>query len=76
MKKIITVVVVLVALLLVAPWGVGKLAEKRLDHGLEQLVEAAPYLTVVERKYTGGWFKSEQVVTFEAFNRHKQNRRS
>ena len=39
MKKIITVVVVLVALLLVAPWGVGRLAEKRLDHGLEQLVE-------------------------------------
>ena len=67
MKKIITVVVVLVAVLLVAPWGVGKLAEKRLDHGLEQLVEAAPYLTVVERKYTGGWFKSEQVVTFEVF---------
>jgi len=68
MKKIITVVVVLVALLLVAPWGVGKLAEKRLDHGLNQLVEAAPYLTVVERKYTHGWFKSEQVVTFEVFS--------
>jgi uncharacterized protein YdgA (DUF945 family) len=67
MKKIIIVVVVLVALLVVAPWGVGKLAEKRLDHGLDKLVEAAPYLTVVERKYTGGWFKSEQVVTFEAF---------
>ncbi len=67
MKKIVIVVVVLVALLVVAPWGVGKLAEKRLDHGLDQLVEAAPYLTVVERKYTPGWFKSEQVVTFEAF---------
>jgi uncharacterized protein YdgA (DUF945 family) len=67
MKKIVTVVVVLAALLLVAPWGVGKLAEKRLDYGLEQLVKAAPYLKVVERKYTGGWFKSEQVVTFEVF---------
>ena len=54
MKKIVVVVVVLVALLLVAPWGVGKLAEKRLDHGLDKLVEAAPYLTVVERKYTHG----------------------
>jgi uncharacterized protein YdgA (DUF945 family) len=66
-KKIVIVAVVLVALLAVAPWGVGKLAEKRLDHGLEKLVEAAPYLTVVDRKYTPGWFKSEQVVTFEAF---------
>jgi uncharacterized protein YdgA (DUF945 family) len=67
-KKIVIVVVVLVAFLVVAPWGVGKIAEKRLDHGLDQLVQAAPYLTVVERKYTPGWFKSEQVVTFEVFS--------
>jgi hypothetical protein len=68
MKKLVVVAVVLVALLVVAPWGVGRLAEKRLDHGLDKLVEAAPYLTVVERKYTPGWFKSEQVVTFEVFS--------
>ena len=67
MKKWVIAIVVLVVLLAVAPWGVGKVAEKRLDRGLEQLVEAAPYLSVVERKYTPGWFKSEQVVTFEAF---------
>jgi uncharacterized protein YdgA (DUF945 family) len=67
MKKLIVLAVVLVLALVVAPWGVGRLAEKRLDRGLEQLVEAAPYLKVVERKWTGGWFKSEQVVTFEAF---------
>ncbi len=68
MKKIVVVVVVLVLALLVAPWGVGKLAEKRLDVGLDKLVEQAPYLKVVDRKWTGGWFKSEQVVTFEAFS--------
>jgi len=68
MKKSVIVVVVLAALLLVAPFGVGKLAEKRLDHGLDKLVEEAPYLTIVERKYTGGWFKSEQVVTFEVLS--------
>ncbi|HEU5135308.1 MAG TPA: YdgA family protein [Steroidobacteraceae bacterium] len=67
MKKLVVAVVVLVVLLTVAPWGVGKVAEKRLDRGLEQLIEVAPYLTVVERKYTPGWFTSEQVVTFEAF---------
>jgi len=67
MKKIVIAVVVLVALLVVAPWGIGKLAEKRIDHGLVQLTELAPYLKVVDNKYTTGWFKSEQVVTFEAF---------
>jgi uncharacterized protein YdgA (DUF945 family) len=66
-KKLVIGVVVVVVLLVVAPWGVGKVAEKRLDRGIDKLVEIAPYLTVVERKYTPGWFKSEQVVTFEAF---------
>ena len=68
MKKIVIVVVVLVLALVVAPWGVGKIAEKRLDQGLDKLVEQAPYLKVVDRKWTGGWFKSEQVVTFEVFS--------
>jgi uncharacterized protein YdgA (DUF945 family) len=65
MKKIVIVVVVLVLALVVAPWGVGRVAESRLNHGLDKLVEAAPYLKVTERKWTGGWFKSEQLVTFE-----------
>ena len=68
MKKIVVVVAVLVLALIVAPWGVGKVAEKRLNAGLDKLVEQAPYLKVVDRKWTGGWFKSEQIVTFEAFS--------
>ncbi|HWN46742.1 MAG TPA: DUF945 family protein, partial [Steroidobacteraceae bacterium] len=64
MKKIVVVVAVLALALIVAPWGVGKVAEKRLNAGLDKLVEQAPYLKVVDRKWTGGWFKSEQVVTF------------
>src|SRR5262245_9598943 len=68
MKKLVIVVVVLAALLLVAPFGIGKLAEKRINKGLDKLVEEAPYLTIVERKYTSGWFKSEQEVTFEVFS--------
>jgi uncharacterized protein YdgA (DUF945 family) len=67
MKKIVIVVVVLVALLVVAPMGIGKLAEKRVNHGLDQLTEVAPYLKVVENKYTAGLYKSEQLVTFEVF---------
>jgi uncharacterized protein YdgA (DUF945 family) len=65
MKKLVVVVVVLAAILLLAPYGVGKLAEKRMNHGLDVLVEQAPYLVIAERKWTGGWFKSRQEVTFE-----------
>jgi uncharacterized protein YdgA (DUF945 family) len=65
MKKIVIVVVVLVLALVVAPWGVGRVAETRLNQGLDKLVETAPYLKVTERKWTSGWFKSEQLVTFE-----------
>jgi Bacterial protein of unknown function (DUF945) len=54
MKKIIVTLVVLLLLLVAAPWGVGRLAEKRIDAGLDQLVKEAPYITVVERKWTGG----------------------
>ena len=67
MKKIVTLVVVLVLLLVVAPFGVGKLAEKRLNEGLDKAITEAPYIKVVDRKWSGGWFKSEQVVTFELF---------
>lgn len=65
MKKLVIVVVVLAAVCLVAPFGIGKLAEKRLNNSLDKLVENAPYFKIAERKWTGGWFKSEQVVTFE-----------
>jgi len=68
MKKIVVVVAVLALALIVAPWGVGRVAETRLNAGLDKLVEQAPYLKVVDRKWTGGWFKSEQIVTFEAFS--------
>src|SRR5689334_13871961 len=65
MKKIIVAVVVLLLVLVVAPWGVGRLAEKRVNDGLDQLVQQAPYLSIVDRKWTPGWFRSEQEVTFE-----------
>jgi uncharacterized protein YdgA (DUF945 family) len=65
MKKIVIVVVVLAVILLVAPFGIGKVAEGRVNRGLDKLVEQAPYIQVAERKWTGGWFKSEQLVTFK-----------
>jgi len=68
MKKIVIVAAVLVLALLVAPWGIGKVAEKRFNEDLDWMVAQAPYLKIVERKWTRGWFKSEQVVTIEAFS--------
>jgi uncharacterized protein YdgA (DUF945 family) len=65
MKKIVITVLVLGLLLVAAPWGIGKLAETRVNSGLDQVVKEAPYLTIVERKWTRGWFRSEQEVTFE-----------
>jgi hypothetical protein len=44
----------------VAPWGIGQLAERRVNAGLDRIVEQAPYLTIAERQWTRGWFRSEQ----------------
>ena len=60
MKKIIVIALALLAVLVLAPWGIGAVAEKRVNAGLDQLVETAPYVSIVERKWTRGWFRSEQ----------------
>jgi len=58
--------VIIVAVLLVcAPLGMGRIAASRIDRGLDKLVKQAPYIKVAERKWTWGWFHSEQQVTFE-----------
>ena len=65
MKKITIAALLLILVLVVAPWGIGQLAEQRVNAGLDRIVEQAPYLTIAERKWTRGWFRSEQQVTFE-----------
>jgi len=64
-KKAVIVVAILLLVLVASPWGIGRIAESRVDRGIDQLVEVAPYLRIAERKYTPGWFRSEQEVTFE-----------
>lgn len=68
MKKVLVGVIVLGLLLAVAPFAIGKLAEKRIERGLDQLVLEAPFLRIAERKYRVGWFSSELDVTFELFS--------
>jgi uncharacterized protein YdgA (DUF945 family) len=67
MKKLVSLVVLLALVLLVAPYGIGVMAEKRINHGLDELVEQAPYLTIAEKKYSRGWFHSEQDVSIDLF---------
>jgi len=67
MKKVIVVGLIVVVLLLLAPFGIGQLAAKRINDGLDNLVIEAPFLSIVERKYHGGWFSSDLDVTFEMF---------
>jgi uncharacterized protein YdgA (DUF945 family) len=65
MKKSIVAALVLVACLLLAPFGFGKLAEKRVNAGLDELAEQMPYVVITERTWQGGWFKSSQQVKIE-----------
>lgn len=65
MKKSIAAALVLVACLLLAPFGFGKLAERRVNAALDVLVEQVPYLVISDRTWQGGWFKSHQEVTFD-----------
>jgi uncharacterized protein YdgA (DUF945 family) len=65
MKKIVIVVVVLAAILLITPYGIGKVAEKRINGSIDKLMVHVPYVKVAERTWSGGWFKSEQTLTFE-----------
>ncbi|MEO8064831.1 MAG: DUF945 family protein [Pseudomonadota bacterium] len=67
MKNYLTAAVVLLLVLVAAPWGIGMVAEQRVNSGLDQLVKIAPYLSIVDRKWQRGWFTSEQEVTFEVF---------
>jgi len=65
MKKLIAALVVLVLLLVAAPWVAGSIARARMDRAYESMHKKAPYLRVTAGKWTGGWLHSEHVVTFE-----------
>jgi uncharacterized protein YdgA (DUF945 family) len=65
LKKGITIVVVMALLLVGLPWVIGNIVEDRVDRGFDKVLAEAPYLEIVERHYTKGWFRSEQEVTFE-----------
>ena len=63
MKRAVAAILVMAVLLVGAPWVIGNIAQDRVDRGLDALVEAAPYLGIVERTYTRGWFRSDSRIT-------------
>jgi uncharacterized protein YdgA (DUF945 family) len=65
LKKIIAALLVLALVLAAAPWGMGRIAQSRIDKGLASMVRKAGYIRIVESRWSGGWFHSGQLVTFE-----------
>ncbi|MEJ0098521.1 MAG: DUF945 family protein [Pseudomonadota bacterium] len=65
MKKLISIVVLVAVLLAAAPGLTGRIARNRIDQAFESVPEKAPYLKIVENKWTSGWFSSEHLTTFE-----------
>lgn len=68
MKKYIIAAAVLVIALAIAPFAIGKIAERRIDANLDKLLVDAPFLSISKRDYHSGWFNSELDVTFELFS--------
>ena len=68
MKKSLIALVIVVVVLALSPLVIGKMAERRIDAGLDKLLVEAPFITISERKYHSGWFSSELDVTFELFS--------
>jgi uncharacterized protein YdgA (DUF945 family) len=73
MKKAVTLVFVLAALgagYTAASWFFGKQTEATLSAQYDKLLEAAPYMEIVERDYQRGVFSSDETVTLELFKQH------
>ncbi len=65
MKKIFVAGLVAAVVVAVCPWWLGGVAVRRLDHVFQSLPERASYLRIAQDKWTNGWLRSEQDVTFE-----------
>lgn len=65
MKKAVIAALMLVAILLLAPLALGRLAEKHSVAMLDGVAEKTPYLSVVEHEWERGWFTSRQRVILE-----------
>lgn len=65
MKRIVTVAAALAVLLVAGPWAMGRMARDQVDARLDAWVALLPRVRVVEREWTGGWFRSEQRLVLQ-----------
>jgi uncharacterized protein YdgA (DUF945 family) len=49
-------------------WLTGLAIEGRIQHGEQQALDKAPYLTLVSRRYTRGVYRSTEVATYNLHN--------
>jgi uncharacterized protein YdgA (DUF945 family) len=59
------IALLVLALYPMAAWLIGYSIERNFDAALDQLHDRAPYVTVVERRFKRGWYRSECDVTLD-----------
>jgi uncharacterized protein YdgA (DUF945 family) len=62
-KKFLLALLVLVLLYPVVPWVLGRSIEQRVAAYTDQLQDQMPYLSIIQTRFTRGWFTSDQEIT-------------
>ena len=60
MKKSLLALLVLVLLYPALPWGLGRTIEQRVDAYTDQLQDQMPYMSIIQTRFTRGWFTSDE----------------
>ncbi len=63
MKKVLIAALVVVLLYPVVPWVLGRTIEQRVGEYTDQLQRQLPYVSIVQTRFTRGWYSSEQDIT-------------
>jgi uncharacterized protein YdgA (DUF945 family) len=62
-KKFLLALLVLVLLYPAVPWVLGRTIEQRVAAYTDQLQEQMPYVSIIQTRFTRGWFTSDQEIT-------------
>jgi uncharacterized protein YdgA (DUF945 family) len=62
-KKSLLALLVLVLLYPALPWVLGRTIEQRVDAYTDQLQDQMPYMSIIQTRFTRGWFTSDEEIT-------------
>jgi len=62
-KKFLLALLVLVLLYPALPWFLGRTIEQRVGAYTDQLQEQMPYVSIIQTRFTRGWFTSDEEIT-------------